>query len=116
MYAGLTPGELRRMPPPAWTDVPLAKLIFFPMNGRNCSQCDAKSLNSLRAWMTAPIPMAPNRNLAPLVPVLPALWISAAARDSGNGRSGSSTITRRSTVTNMIPMTPPTSMIALASR
>ncbi|GBC80888.1 hypothetical protein HRbin09_02138 [bacterium HR09] len=48
-------------------------------------------------------------------PRWPALWISAAATDSGKGSSGSSTMTRRSMVTNMIPKMPPTIMRALAS-
>jgi len=63
------------------------------------------------------MPMAVNRNLAPppLAP-RPALWISEAATDSGNGSSLSSTMTRRRMVTNRMPMKPPTSMMAVASR
>jgi hypothetical protein len=41
------------------------------------------------------------------------MWICDAATDSGNGRSGSSTITRRSSVTKSIPRNPPTIMSAV---
>ena len=60
-----------------------------------------------------PIPIAWNSVLAASEPCWPALWISAAAFDSGNGNSGSSTITRLSSVTNRMPNTPPTSISAL---
>ena len=46
-------------------------------------------------------------------PRWPALWISAAAVDSGKGRSRSSTITRRSSVTKKMPRKPPTIIRAL---
>ena len=66
--------------------------------------------------MNAPTPMAWNSCLAASAPVWPALWISDAATDSGNGRSGSSTMIRRSTVTNRMPRIPPTIISAVAVR
>ena len=65
-----------------------------------------------RKYMTAPNPMLANRILAARAPCWPALWISDAATDSGNGSSGSSTITRRSSVTNRMPSVPPTAISA----
>ncbi len=56
--------------------------------------------------------MAWNRNFEPWLPFWPALWISAAATDSGKTRSGSETMTRRRKVTNMIPRSPPTNIRA----
>ena len=66
--------------------------------------------------MTAPTPIAWNSCIAASVPRWPALWISLAATDSGNGRPGSSTITRRRIVTNMIPRMPPRIISAAESR
>src|SRR6266536_415278 len=51
--------------------------------------------------------------LAALEPLLPALWTSDAATDSGNGNSGSSTITRRISETKSTPSTDPTSINAV---
>ena len=65
-----------------------------------------------RKYMTAPNPMLANRILAARAPCWPALWISEAATDSGKGSSGSSTITRRSRVTNRMPRVPPTAIKA----
>ena len=63
--------------------------------------------------MPPPMPMAWNSGLAAPEPRWPALWISAAAEDSGKGRSGSSTITLRNRVTKKMPSTPPTIISAL---
>ena len=54
--------------------------------------------------------MAWNSRAAARLPCCPALWISEAATDSGKGNSGSSTITRRSSVTNRMPSMPPTTI------
>ena len=51
--------------------------------------------------------MPDSRKREPDWPLCPALWISAAATDSGNGSSGSLTRMRRVTVTNMMPRMPP---------
>ena len=60
--------------------------------------------------------MALKSCIAASAPRWPALWISAAATDSGNGSERSSTITRRSSVTNSTPRMPPTIISALAVR
>src|ERR1041385_5318130 len=52
--------------------------------------------------------MFQNKYRAASAPRRPALWISAAATDSGKGSAGSSTITRRTSDTNRTPSTPPT--------
>jgi hypothetical protein len=64
--------------------------------------------------MTAPTPIAWNRCLAASEPFCPALWISEAATDSGKGSVASSTMTRRRTVTNMMPSRPPRIISAVA--
>ncbi len=54
--------------------------------------------------------MAWKRCREPWLPFWPALWISAAATDSGKTRSGSVTMTRRRKVTNRMPSRPPTNI------
>ena len=66
--------------------------------------------------MKAPTPIALKSWIAASAPRCPALWISDAATDSGKGSPGSSTITRRSIVTNRIPRTPPRIINAAAVR
>ena len=55
-----------------------------------------------------PTAMFQNRNFAACAPRCPALWISEAATDSGNGSSGSSTMPRRTSEINKTPSTLPT--------
>ena len=66
--------------------------------------------------MSAPTPMAWKSWIAASAPRWPALWISLAATDSGNGSARSSTMTRRRIVTNRMPRMPPTIMRAVAVR
>ena len=78
---------------------------------------DAAKMRSCASnWITAPTPIAWKSCAAAAEPRWPALWISLAATDSGKGSSRSSTITRRRTVTNMMPRMPPTIIRALAVR
>ena len=61
-------------------------------------------------------PIARNTYFAPVCPACPDLTSSAAATLSGNGRSASTTIVRRSTMMNSTPSNPPVSMIAVLSQ
>ena len=74
------------------------------------SRLGLNKLNWPSKYTNPPNPIFENSILAALLPCCPALWISDAATDSGKGRSGSSTITRRSRVTKRMPSTPPTSI------
>ena len=67
-----------------------------------------KRLNLPPRNTSTPTTIAQTRSRAAPSPLWPALWISLAAVDSGNGSSGSSTMTRRSSVTKRIPKNPPT--------
>ncbi len=67
--------------------------------------------------MKAPTPIAwKSCEAAPVPARRPAMWISDAATDSGNGSDRSSTMTRRRIVTNMIPRIPPRIIRAEAVR
>lgn len=107
------PGEESMIPPCPAIFVPV--IVCF-MKEINFSQFAGKTLNSAINFTNAPNPMAPNKNLEPPVPLRPVLWISAAATDSGKGKSLSSTITRRRSATNIMPSTPPTTRMRDAVR
>ncbi len=66
-----------------------------------------KTPASPSSLMRAPTPIAPNSCMAASAPRCPALWISAAATDSGKGKERSSTMTRRRSVTKKTPRMPP---------
>ena len=108
--------------PPAaiWVESPLR-----PSRTKLSLNFPTATLNVFEAWKTpaspssltsAPTPMALKSWTAASAPRWPALWISAAATDSGNGSERSSTITRRRIVTKRTPRMPPTIMRALAVR
>ena len=101
------------MTPPVAT---LAESLVRPRRTKVCLTVPMPMWASLAArkmpkpsisFTTQPAIPARNNCSAASAPFWPALWISLAATDSGNGSVGSSTITRRSTVTNMIPSRPP---------
>ena len=62
------------------------------------------------------IPIAWKTCVAPVCLPCPALTNSAAATLSGNGRSASTTIVRRSTMMNSTPSKPPINMMAVLSQ
>ncbi len=67
----------------------------------------AITLISVSSAKKAPTPMPASRLREPPWPFWPALWISAAATDSGKGSSALPTSTRRVMVTNRMPRIPP---------
>jgi hypothetical protein len=76
----------------------------------------ARNLSSVRTVNRAPKPIPARRCPAPFAPAWPALWMEAAATDSGKGRSFSPMRTRRVIVTNMMPRIPPAARMAVAVR
>ena len=94
----------------------LTKLCFTAPTLMATSFAARKTPKPSSSLITAPTNMARNSCSAASDPFWPALWISDAATDSGNGSVWSSTITRLRIVTNMMPSVPPSIISAADSR
>src|SRR4030095_14616032 len=116
MYAGLTSGIENFVTPPvvsafAPSLAPRRTLLTPACPMLLKKSCEtAKRVKAPARKMPPPTAMFAKRYLAAPAPRCPALWISAAAVDSGNGRVLSSTIARRTSETNSTPKTEPTIM------